>query len=123
DQGADIVYAVAGGSGLGVLKASADANRYSVGVDSDQNNLYPGHVLASMLKRVDNSLFDMIKAAKEGTLQYGGKVYPYGLSNQGVGLLLDTKDVPQSVQDRLKAAEQKVASGEVKVETVTGSGK
>ncbi|MCL6521710.1 MAG: BMP family ABC transporter substrate-binding protein [Firmicutes bacterium] len=122
DQGADIVYAVAGGSGLGVLKASADANRYSIGVDSDQNGLYPGHVLASMVKRVDNSLFDMIKAAKDGTLQYGGKVYPYGLTNQGVGLILDTKDVPASVQEQLKAAEQKVAGGQIQVQTVTGAG-
>lgn len=116
DQGADIVYAVAGGTGLGVLKASDTANKYSIGVDSDQNGLYPGHVLASMLKRVDNSVFDLAKKFKDGTLQTG-KVYIYGLQNQGVGLVFDTKDVPQSIIDKIKAAEDQVKSGAIQVPT------
>jgi basic membrane protein A and related proteins len=120
DQGADIVFAVAGGTGLGVLKASADSNKYSIGVDSDQNDLYPGHVLASMVKRVDNSLFDSIKAAIDGTAQWGQLIY-YGLQNNGVGLIIDTKDVPQSVQDQITAATAKVASGEVTVDTAIGA--
>jgi len=120
DQGADIVFAVAGGTGLGVLKASSDQNKYSIGVDSDQNGLYPGHVLASMVKRVDNSLFDSIKAAIDGTAKWGQLIY-YGLQNQGVGLIIDQKDVPQSVQDKITAATQKVASGAVTVPTALGS--
>ncbi len=71
NSGADIVYAVAGGSGLGVLKASQAANRYSIGVDSDQNGLYPGHVVASMVKRVDNWIFDLAKEYQQGKLQFG----------------------------------------------------
>ncbi len=116
DQGADIVFAVAGGAGLGVLKASGQLNKYSIGVDSDQNGLYPGHVLASMVKRVDNSLYDSIQAAIQGTAKWGQLIF-YGLTNKGVGLILDTKDVPQSVQDKLNAAEQQVASGAVKVQS------
>lgn len=117
DQGADIVFAVAGGTGLGVLKASNDAKTYSIGVDSDQNGLYPGHVIASMVKRVDNSLFDSIKNAQGGTAQWGKLVF-YGLDNSGVGLILDNQNVPQAVQDKLKAAQADVASGKVKVDTV-----
>lgn len=120
DQGADIVFAVAGGTGLGVLKASADSNKYSIGVDSDQNGLYPGHVLASMVKRVDNSLFDSIKAAINGTAQWGQLIY-YGLQNAGVGLIIDTTDVPQSVQDKITAATALVANGSVTVDTAIGA--
>ena len=53
DAGADVVFAAAGGSGLGVLQAAADAGKFSIGVDSNQNYLHPGSVLTSMLKRVD----------------------------------------------------------------------
>ncbi len=116
DQGADIVFAVAGGAGLGVLKASAARNKYSIGVDSDQNGLYPGHVLASMVKEVGNSLYDQIKAAIQGTAPWGQLLH-YGLANNGVGLIVDTKDVPQSVIDKLTAAQQQVASGAVTVKS------
>ena len=53
DQGADVVYAAAGGTGLGVLQAAADKGKLSIGVDSNQNYLHPGSVLTSMMKRVD----------------------------------------------------------------------
>ena len=52
-NGADVVYAAAGGSGLGVIQAMADAGKYSIGVDSNQNYIAPGSVLTSMVKRVD----------------------------------------------------------------------
>ncbi len=116
DQGADIVFAVAGGAGLGVLKASSQANKYSIGVDSNQNNLYPGHVLASMVKEVGNSLYDQIKAAILGNAPWGTLLH-YGLPQKGVGLIIDTQDVPQSVVDKLNAAEQDVASGKVTVQS------
>src|SRR5690606_34537306 len=57
DQGADVVFAAAGGSGLGVLQAMADAGKFGIGVDSNQNYLHPGSVLTSMLKRVDNAVY------------------------------------------------------------------
>ena len=53
DQGADVIYAAAGGTGVGVLQAAADAGKLGIGVDSNQNGLQPGKVLTSMLKRVD----------------------------------------------------------------------
>ena len=69
DRGADVVYAAAGGTGLGVLQAAADASKLSIGVDSNQNYLHPGSVLTSMLKRVDVAVYNAFKDAKEGDLQ------------------------------------------------------
>lgn len=120
-SGADIVYAVAGGSGLGVLKASQAANSYSIGVDSNQNGLYPGHVLASMVKRVDNSTFDLAKEYQNGKLKFG-QTYVYGLPNHGVDLIIDTKDVPASVVDQVNGLRAQVAAGKIQVPTTYANG-
>ncbi len=87
DQGADIVYAAAGATGQGVLKAAADAGKLGIGVDSDQDNLFPGKVLTSMLKRVDIATYDTFKSAKDGTWKAGTKVL--GLKEGGVGYASD----------------------------------
>ncbi|HWE63006.1 MAG TPA: BMP family ABC transporter substrate-binding protein, partial [Chloroflexota bacterium] len=78
NQGAGVVYAVAGGSGLGVLQQATISNRYAIGVDSNQDMLAPGHVIGSVVKRVDNSVFDLIKLDTQGKLQ-GAHIYYYGL--------------------------------------------
>ena len=65
DQGADVVYAAAGGTGVGVLQAAADAGKLGIGVDSNQNGLQPGKVLTSMLKRVDVAVYDAFMDAKD----------------------------------------------------------
>ena len=59
-QGADVVFAAAGGTGVGVLQTAADEGILSIGVDSNQNYLHPGKVLTSMVKRVDNAVYDSI---------------------------------------------------------------
>jgi basic membrane protein A len=118
NQGADAIFAAAGGSGLGVLKASAHVNRYSIGVDSDQNGLYPKNVLASDLKNVDVSVFDLLKLAKAGTLRYNHQ-YVYGLANDGVELLLNNSLVPSSIAADLSSYSAKVASGKVSVPCVS----
>ena len=69
DRGADVVYAAAGGTGLGVLQAAADSGKLSIGVDSNQNYLHPGSVLTSMLKRVDVAVYNAFKDAMEGDLE------------------------------------------------------
>lgn len=116
-RGADVVFAAAGASGLGVLKASKTLNRYSIGVDSDQNNTFPGHVLASDLKNVNVSVFDLLSKAKAGTLKYNHQ-YVYGLSNNGVKLLLDSKLVPSSISSQLDKYSKDVASGKISVPCV-----
>jgi basic membrane protein A and related proteins len=60
-QGADVIYAAAGGTGVGVLQAAADEGILSIGVDSNQNYMHPGKVLTSMLKRVDNAVYEAFK--------------------------------------------------------------
>jgi basic membrane protein A len=114
DKGADVIFPVAGGTGVGTLKASRDAKRYSIGVDADQNGLYPGHVLASMVKRTDVAVYDAIKKAKDGSAPYGTLSY-YGLQNHGVDLILDDALVPASAKKRLDQATQDVVSGKVTV--------
>ena len=71
DQGADVVYAAAGATGLGVLQAAADKGKLAIGVDSDQNYLHPGHVLTSMVKRVDVAVYKAFRDAKDGTWKAG----------------------------------------------------
>ena len=72
DNGADVIFAAAGGSGLGVLQAAKDAGKYSIGVDSNQNYLQPGSVLTSMLKRVDVAVQNALtEAADDATFQPG----------------------------------------------------
>lgn len=113
-QGADVVYAAAGGTGVGVLQAAADAGILSVGVDSNQNGLHPGKVLTSMLKRVDVAVFDAFTA---GTEQPGG-VKVLNLAAEGVGYALDDNNAAL-VSDDMKAAVDgiaaKIISGELAV--------
>ncbi len=70
-QGADVVYAAAGSTGQGVLKAAADAGKFGVGVDSDQDNLYPGKILTSMLKRVDVATYDFVQGGQGRLVEAG----------------------------------------------------
>ncbi len=113
-QGADVVYAAAGGTGLGVLQAAADEGVYSIGVDSNQNYLHPGSVLTSMLKRVDVAVFDAMSAGAD--LETGVKVL--GLAEDGVGWALDennaaliTDDMKAAIED----AKSKIIAGEISV--------
>jgi len=115
NQGADVVYAAAGGTGVGVLQAAADADILSIGVDSNQNHLHPGKVLTSMLKRVDNAVYDVFNAGVDG---FEPGVVTMGLGNDGVGYALDdnnasliTDDMKSAVDD----ARAKIISGDVNV--------
>lgn len=120
-QGADVVFQVAGGTGIGALQAAKDANAYGIGVDQNQNQLQPGHILASMLKNVGASLEIAIAAAKDGTLKYGENTI-YGLANDGVGLdFADNNDlVPQDIITKIEEYKQKVVDGEITVPSTTG---
>ena len=84
-QGADVVYAAAGGTGVGVLQTAADEGILSIGVDSNQNHLHPGKVLTSMMKRVDNAVYEAMSAGTD--METGFNVM--GLHNRGVGFAVD----------------------------------
>jgi basic membrane protein A len=71
DQGADILYQVAGRSGEGVLEAAAQRDLYAIGVDSNQDDIQPGHVIVSSLKKVESTTFDPIQLVVDGTFTGG----------------------------------------------------
>ena len=113
-QGADVIYAAAGGTGIGVLQAAADEGILSIGVDSNQNYLHPGKVLTSMLKRVDNAVYD---AFKEGTDLAPG-INVMDLAAGGVGYALDEHNaalVSDDMKAAVDAAAEQIAAGTLKV--------
>jgi len=113
-QGADVVYAAAGGTGVGVLQTAADEDILSIGVDANQNYLHPGEVLTSMLKRVDNAVYDAMKAGD--ALEAGFNVMD--LSNGGVGYALDEFNealITPEMTAALEAAQASIVAGEISV--------
>jgi basic membrane protein A and related proteins len=118
DRGADVVYAAAGGTGLGVLQAAADSGKLSIGVDSNQNFLHPGSVLTSMLKRVDVAVYNAFKNAMEGDLETG-VVNNLGLAEDGVGYALDEHNrelITPEMESQLEDAKAQIIAGELTVE-------
>ena len=113
-QGADVVYAAAGGTGVGVLQTAADEGILSIGVDSNQNYLHPGQVLTSMMKRVDNAVYDAMTMGTD--LETGINVM--GIANGGIGYALDEHNaelVSAEMQEAVDAAAASIASGELAV--------
>lgn len=113
-QGADVIYAAAGGTGVGVLQTAADEGILSIGVDSNQNYMHPGKVLTSMIKRVDNAVF---AAFSEGENLTPG-INVMGLANDGVGYAMDENNaalVTPEMQAAVDAAAAKIKSGELVV--------
>lgn len=116
EEGADVVYHAAGGTGVGVLQAAADAGILGIGVDSNQNGMHPGSVLTSMLKRVDNAVESVFTQASEGTLE--GGVLTLGLAEGGVDVALDDNNKDLVSEEMLAAVEEakaKIIAGEIVV--------
>jgi basic membrane protein A len=126
DQGADVVYQVAGGAGLGVLQAAADAGKLGIGVDSNQNYIHPGQILTSMTKRVDvatyNAMMDFKKDPK--AFQFGH--ITLGLKEGGVGAAMDdnnAKLITPEMKAAVDKASQDIISGAITVFDARGDGK
>ena len=113
DRGADVVYHAAGGTGLGVLEAAAEAGKLGIGVDSNQNHLHPGHVLTSMLKRVDVAVYKALEDANAGT--FTGGVEVLGLKEGGVGWALD------EYNETLITPEMKAAADKATADIISGT--
>ncbi len=116
ERGASVIYAAAGATGLGVLQAASDAGKLGIGVDSNQNYLHPGHMLTSMLKRVDTATIDTFTAAKDGTFKPG--ITALGLKEDGVGLAFDAENaalVTPDAKARVMQAAADIKSGKVMV--------
>jgi basic membrane protein A len=124
ENGADIVYQVAGGTGLGVIQAAEAAGHYAIGVDTDQDGLAPGHVLTSMVKRVDVAVADVVGAQADGTLE-GGQVRNYSLADGGVGLseMIYTSDlIPADYLERIAELRDGIIAGDIVVVNVIEEG-
>ncbi|MBT5799723.1 BMP family ABC transporter substrate-binding protein [Alphaproteobacteria bacterium] len=116
DRGADVVYHAAGGTGVGVIQAAADAGKLAIGVDSNQNGLAPGSVLTSMLKRVDVAAYETFMDAKNGKFTSGVKAL--GIAEGGVDWALDENNeslITADIKSALEAAREAILSGSVTV--------
>ncbi len=116
DRGVDVVFAAAGGSGMGTLQAAKDKGKLGIGVDSNQNGLYPGFILTSMLKRVDNATYDGFMSIKDGSWKAG--VTSKGLKEGGVDWALDANNrklITPEMEARINQAATDIKSGKVKV--------
>lgn len=124
EKGADVIFTAAGNSGLGVFDAveqygkndKGEANRFVIGVDSNQNAVKPGFVLTSMVKRVDNAVYDVVKQVLDGSFKGGFHVF--GLDKDGVAYALDDYNKPLIPEETLKHVEEakgKIVAGEIKV--------
>jgi basic membrane protein A len=114
-QGADVIYAAAGGTGVGVLQTAADEDILSIGVDSNQNHLHPGKVLTSMLKRVDVAVYEAMSA---GADVQTGEFMVLGLAEDGVGYALDEHNaslISAEMKTAVDGARQKIIDGELDV--------
>jgi len=113
-SGADIVYHAAGRAGLGVIEAAKEQGKYAIGVDSDQDDIAPGSVLTSMVKHVDEAVYQTIQDVKDGKFAAGDKVYD--LKSGGVGLspMTYTKDkIGATVLAKVAAESKLIVDGKV----------
>ncbi len=124
DKGADVIFTAAGNSGLGAFDAveqagkdeNGQAKKFVIGVDSNQNGVKPGFVLTSMVKRVDNAVYDVVKEVLGG--KFNGGFHVFGLDKNGVAYSLDEFNkplIPQEVLDKVEIAKKKIVAGEIKV--------
>lgn len=124
ERGADIIFAAAGNSGLGAFDAveqygkddQGRAQKLVIGVDSNQNWVKPGFVLTSMVKRVDNAVYQIVKDRVAN--QFAGGIHVYGLENEGIGYAVDeyNKDlIPPATIRAVDQARKKIIDGQIKV--------
>ncbi|MBM3618407.1 MAG: BMP family ABC transporter substrate-binding protein, partial [Alphaproteobacteria bacterium] len=122
-KGADVIFAAAGASGIGVLKASSLApNRYSIGVDSNQNGLFPGHVLTSMIKKVDVAVYSGLLGVAKGSWDAG--ILNLGLKENAVSYAVDEHNEPllePGMVAKVENARQQIIDGTLEVKMYTPS--
>ncbi len=114
--GADIIYHASGSTGLGVFQAAKEKKMSAIGVDSDQYHEMPGHVVTSMLKRVDVAVYETIKASVQGKFEGGIRVF--GLAEDGVSYVYDDNNkglIPAEVIAKIEELKKKIVAGEIKV--------
>jgi len=121
DMGADIVFQIAAAAGIGVLQAAGERDLYAIGVDTNQNDIVPGHVVASDIKDVGKAIYEVFKTIKDGSYQ-PGQVLEYGLASGGVDVDFEAQEqvLPQSIIDQVNEIRQQVIDGKLVIERYTG---
>lgn len=120
NAGADIIFAAAGASSLGVLKAADEMGKLAIGVDSNQNGVYPGRVLTSMVKRVDVAVYDTLKNSHDGSWSAGIK--SLGIKEGALDYAVDqnnSKFINEKLIEEVATAKDKIISGKLVVESYT----
>jgi basic membrane protein A len=116
NQGVEVIFHAAGSTGQGVFEAARATNKLAIGVDSDQNDEAPGHVLTSMVKGVNTATFDAIRRVQSHTFK--GGIYSFGLKEGGVGYIYDNRNrslIPDSARARVEELKQEIIAGRIKV--------
>lgn len=117
-QGVNVIFHAAGATGLGVFEAARAANRLAIGVDADQYNEAPGHILTSMIKGIDEAVFQAIEAV--ANRNFTGGVRQLGLAEHGVGFVYDDNNralIADSVKSRIDALSSQIIAGRIRVPT------
>ena len=122
-KGADVIFTAAGNSGLGAFDAveqagtqDGRATHFVIGVDSNQNMIKPGFVLTSMVKRVDNVVYDIVREVVAGKFQ--GGIHVFGLEGDGIGYAMDANNkalIPQATIAEVEAARKRIIAGDIVV--------
>jgi basic membrane protein A len=116
NQGVNVIFHAAGSTGLGVFEAARSAGKLGIGVDADQYPEAPGYVLTSMVKGIDESVYQAVKAVKEGTFK--GGIQQFGLAEKCVGYIYDAHNralIPDSIKTRLDQLTADIVAGRIKV--------
>ncbi|WP_455537866.1 BMP family lipoprotein [Terrisporobacter sp.] len=112
---ADIIFACAGDSGVGVLECAKETGKFAIGVDRDQNDIAPKNILTSAMKKVNEGVYDVVEKLKGDNFE-GGTTLVFGLNEDGIGLAPSTdKNVSQDVIDYVNRQIEKIISGELVV--------
>jgi basic membrane protein A len=116
DKKCDVVFQVAAATGLGVLQAAKERGLYAIGVDTNQNDIEPGYVIASDIKDVGKTIEDVYKTIKDSTYK-PGQVIKYGMKTGTVDLVTtaSVQVLPQSVLDRISEVRQQIIDGTLAV--------
>lgn len=115
--GADVIFAAAGGSGLGVLKAASETKHFAIGVDTNQNGLFPGHVLTSLVKRVDIAVYDALKTSHARSWNPGIKYL--GIKEGALDYAVDQNNknlISEQLIEEVATAKERIINGTIDVE-------
>ena len=115
-SGVNVIFHASGSTGLGVFEAARQTGKLAIGVDADQYDAAPGHVLTSMVKGVDVVVYDQIKRVRDG--KFEGGIYIYGLAENGVGYVYDDRNralIPDSVHTRVEQLRDSIIAGHIAV--------